>query len=250
MASREITSWIVPLRGHALDLEELLIYLDGSPVAVVKRGESYFLQPSASIAGTTHDRVGELAIEYLGLINGAASVLIDGYRPAELDGGGFYGIDARGDIANTVLQVGCAEMRCKAGHITIAVNGVKQKDNRLGVMDVLLRQAAQDRAKADALALVGRRTPSWSELYLVFELVEANAGSRMYADGWIGRAESTLFTRTANSFTALGKAARHGKDRGDPPVNPMRQQDAVRLMRSLVAGWLKGPDTPASANDG
>lgn len=249
MTSRAITAWIVPLKGHAFDLEDLPVYLDGSPVTVVKRGASHYLQISTSVVGATHERVGDLAIDFLGLINGAASALIDGYRPVELDGGGFYGIDAIGEIANTVIKVGSAEMRCKAGHVTIAVNGVTQKDCRKGLMDQLLREATRSRAKADALALVGRPTPTWSELYLVFELVEANAGSCMFADGWIGRTEATLFTRTANSYTALGKAARHGKDRGDPPSTPMQQRDAVQLMRSLVAGWLKG--THASApNDG
>ncbi|TAJ20625.1 MAG: hypothetical protein EPO47_11190 [Rugosibacter sp.] len=250
MTSRQISAWIVPLKGHAFDLEDLPIYLDGSPVTVVKRGDRHFLQISTSVAGTTHERVEELAVDFLGLINGAASVLIDGYRPLEFEGGGFYGIDAIGEVANTVIQVSSAEMRCKAGHVTISVNGVTHEDGRKGLMDQLLREATRNRAKADALALVGRPAPSWSELYLVFELVEANAGSRMYADGWIGRAESKLFTRTANSYTALGKAARHGKDRGDPPTNPMHQRDAVRLMRSLVAGWLKGTHAAAGANDG
>lgn len=250
MTSREIAAWIVPLKGHPFDLEDLPIYLDGSPVTVVKRGESHFLQISTSVAGTTHEQVGQRAIDYLALINGAASVLIDGYRLVELDGDGFYGIDAAGNVANTAIQVGSAEMRCKAGHVTLAVNGVTQQDSRKGLINELLRETTRSRAKADALALVGRPTPSWSELYLVFELVEANTGSRMYVDGWIGRTESTLFTRTANSYTALGKAARHGKDRGDPPTKPMHQRDAVRLMRSLVAAWLKGSRASASANDG
>jgi hypothetical protein len=250
MTSREITAWIVPLKGHAFDLEDLPLYLDGSPVIVVKRGESHFLQIATSVAGTTHEQVGQLAIDYLALINGAASVLIDGYRNVELEVGHFYGIDAVGNVANTVIQLGSAEMRFKAGHVTVTVNGASQQDSRKGLIDELLRETTRNRAKADALAIVGRPTPSWSELYLVFELVEANAGKRMYSDGWIGKTESKLFTRTANSYTALGKAGRHGKDRGAPPANPMHQGDAVRLMRSLVVAWLKGTRASASANDG
>ena len=101
----------------------------------------------------------------LALVNGAASVLIDGYRPIELEGGAFYGIDENDEVANTVIQVGTAEMRWKGGHVTIAINGVAQPDERKGSMSSLLREALHNRAKADALTLVGRSSPSWSELY-------------------------------------------------------------------------------------
>lgn len=239
MTSRAITAWVVPLKGHEFDLEDLPIYLDGSPVTVVKREANYFLQLSTSVAGATYERVGDLAADFLALVNGAASVLIHGYRLIELEGGAFYGIDANGEIAHTVIQVDTAEVRCKGGHVTIAINGVAQPDHRRSSMGSLLREASHNRAKADALTLVGRPSPNWSELYLVFELVEANVGGRMFADGWIGRTEANLFTRTANSYTALGMAGRHGKDRGDPPAEPMQQQAAVTLMRSLVAGWLQ-----------
>lgn len=249
MTGRKVTAWIVPLKGHAFDLEDLPIYLEGSPVTVVKREAGHFLQLSTGAAGETHERVGELAAEFLGLINGAAGVLIHGFRQVELEGGGVYGIDANGDVASTVIQVGTAELRSKAGHVTIAINGVAQPDARKGSMNLLLQEATQNRAKADALTLVGRPSPSWSELYLVFELIEANAGSRMYSEGWIGRADARLFTRTANSYTALGKAGRHGKDRGDPPARPMQQQSAIALMRTLVGAWLK--DSSATPkNDG
>jgi hypothetical protein len=217
---------------------------------VVKRGDKYFLQLSTSVAGTTYERVGELAADFLALVNGAASVLIHGYRPIELEGGAFNGIDENGEIAHTVIQVGTAEMRCKAGQVTIAINGVAQPDQRKGSMSPILREALHNRAKADALMLVGRSFPSWSELYLVFELVEANVGRRMFTEGWIGQTDATLFTRTANSYTALGTAGRHGKDRGDPPAAPMQQQAAVTLMRSLVAAWLRDSSATSFQNDG
>ncbi len=239
MTNRAITAWVVPLKGHEFDLEDLPIYLDGSPVTVVKRGAKYFLQLSTSVAGPTYERMDDVAANLLALVNGAASVLIQGYRPIELEGGAFYGIGAKGEVAHTVIQAGTAEARCKGGQVTIAINGVAQPDHRKGAMGELLRQASHNRAKADALTLVGRPSPSWSELYHVFELVEVNVGSRMFADGWIGRTEANLFTRTANSYTALGAAGRHGKDRGDPPAEPMPQQAAVTLMRSLVAAWLR-----------
>lgn len=250
MTRREIAAWVLPLKGHVFDLEDLPIYLDGSPVTVVKRQEGYFLQISTSVAVPSYERVVELANDFLGLINGAASVLLHGHRPIELEGGAYYGIDAQGEIAHTVIQVGTAEARCEAGHMTVVVGGVPQQDHRKGQMASLVSEATRNRAKADALALVGRPSPSWSELYLIFELVEANVGGRMYSEGWIGKTEAKLFGRTANSYTALGRAGRHGKDRGDPPAQPMQQADASLLMRNLVLAWLKHTELGASANDG
>src|SRR5690606_2005956 len=104
VTSRPVSAWVVRLKGHAFDLEDLPIYLDGSPVTVVRRGTDYFLQMSAQMAGATPERVGQLAIDFLALINGAASVLIHGHRPLELEVGGFYGIDENGEVAHTVIQ--------------------------------------------------------------------------------------------------------------------------------------------------
>lgn len=107
-------------------------------------------------------------------------------------------------------------------------------------MGLRMKEASHNRAKADALTLVGRPSPSWSELYLIFELVEANVGGRMFADGWIGRTEANLFTRTANSYTALGMAGRHGKDRGDPYAIS-RRRVVTRQRRNHAPRMTAGP---------
>ena len=150
-----------------------------------------------------------------------------------------FGIDANGKVVRTIVRAGVGVARAKGGHAKISMNGIAEPDRRMGSMTALLMEAAKNKAKADALALVGRQSPSWSELYLVFELVKANVGGRMLSEGWIAKNDATLFTRTANSYTALGKTGRHGKDRGDPPSIPMHQKAAADLMRVLVCRWLR-----------
>jgi hypothetical protein len=249
MTCDAVSAWIVPLKGHSFDLEDLPIYLSGSPVTVVKRNAGYFMQLSTSVTGAGYERVTTLANEYLALINGAAIVTLDGFQPIEL-GDGLFGIDANGEVKHTVLQVQSAVMRSKAGHVTVAVNGVALPDDRTGAMSRLLRSAAEHQAKADVLALIGRPSPTWSELYLVFELVEAHVGGRMYSEGWIGRADAKRFTHTANSYTALGKAGRHGKDTNHPPPKPLPHRAATVFMRSLVANWLKEIRAESQLNGG
>lgn len=238
MTINAISAWIIPLKGHAYDLEDLPIYLSGSPVTVIKRETGFFMQISTSVIGDDSERIADVASEYLSLINGAATLLLNNFHPLEL-GDGFFGIDENGDIAHTVIQLRSVMMRVKAGHGVIVVNGVTLPDERAGAMSDILRCAIEDRGKADALALIGRPSPTWSELYLVFELVEANTQGRMHSECWISKADKIRFQRTANSYTALGKAARHGKDTAQPPSTPLTHCAATNLMRNLVARWFK-----------
>ncbi|WP_146134646.1 hypothetical protein [Aphanothece minutissima] len=243
MSNQNVSSWAVPLKGHLFDIEDLPLYLNESPVAVIKSAEKYWLILSKGLAGETHDGVLEIAERYLTLINGAASLLIDGYRPIELEGGVFHGLDDDGEIAQVVVPAGTIEVRCKFGHVTISAGGEPRLDDRIGSMSRIINDATGSQAKADALTILGRSSPSWSELYLAFELVKANVGSRMFTAKWINQTDATLFTRTANSYTALGSSGRHGRDRGDPPTEPMEKQDALVLVRSLVASWFRDPWT-------
>lgn len=243
MVDRAVVAWILPLRGHAFDLADLPIYLHGSTVTVMKRDDGYFLWIAAEVSGEGHERVPAIAADAIEFINGAAGLLIDGFRPIALERGGFFGLDTNGEVANTVLQVDSAEIRFKGEHVTISINGEAQPDQRRGAITALLRETLVHRAKADALALLGRAKPTWSELYLVFELVEANAGGQMYSDGWITKAETKLFTRTANSYTALGRDGRHGSERTAPPSATMSQGAAIALMRALVRNWFKATAT-------
>jgi len=238
VSSRPVTAWLVPLEGHAFDLEDLPVYLKGSAIQVTKGSNGYQLELPASIAGCSHERVVELSAAFVDLMNGAASLVFASYRPIQLADGSFYGIDQTGSIVNTVLRVQSAEMRCKAGHVTMLVDGIAQQDTRQGQITRLMDAADGNVAARDALSIMGRSAPSWSELYLVYELVEANAGNRMYAEKWIARTEGKRLTRTANSYTALGRASRHGKQTTQPPRDPMTQREATVLMRALVAAWL------------
>jgi hypothetical protein len=246
MSDRLITSWIVPLKGATPDLEDLPIGLAGSSVTVVKREDKYFLQLPTSVAGTTYERVGEHAVDLVAIINGVASVCIQGYRPIEIEGGALYGLDQHGDVMHTVMQVNPAELRLKGNLTTVLINGGAQPDSRSGSLSSFLTQALHNRAKANALTLVGRLSPTWSELYVAYELVQSHAGSRMITDRWISESDATLFKRTACNYNVLGVMARHGDPRFDPPDEPMQHQTAVALMRSLVKAWLQDSSATSS----
>lgn len=244
VTTRPISAWIVSLSGHQFDLEDLPILLHGSAVHVAKREDGYYLVLPRAVAGSAPELIRTLAAEHLALINGAASLLSESFRPIEM-GDACYGVDEHGEVASTVVSVGCGEARAKGGRVLISINGIGQPDARCGAATALLRAAGSSTAAADALVIAGRPAPSWSELYLVYELIESNTGRRMFENGWIQKSDAALFTRTANSYTALGRIGRHGKDRGDPPPKPMALREATTLMRTVAAAWLRDLESQA-----
>lgn len=239
-ASRPITAWIVPLKGHPFDLEDLPLYLEHSRISVVRREEAYFLSIGADIVGQTFERVIPAAERYAALLNGLCAVALKGVQPFELDGGPFHGIDAQGNVVHTAVRIGPAGVRCKVGRVTPLVDSIAGREGKGGALTPLLQAAKASISKADALVIVGRSIPSWSELYLVFQLVESGVGRRMYRQRWISLSDAEHFTRTASSHTALHKrgSRRHKDTSGEPPADPMAHPVALHLMRRLVARWL------------
>src|SRR4051794_24055851 len=101
-----------------------------------------------------------------------------------------------------------------------------------------LRLARGEEAVSRALRVFAQGAVRWSDMYHAFEIVETAVGRRMYDAGWITRQEANLFTWTANSPAVVGEQARHGRQRDQPPPEPMSEDDARRVIRTLVTHWL------------
>ncbi len=230
-------SWIIPLEGHQFDVEDLPHWLAGQDVHVVKRDEKFVLVVPVNLIGESCEPVRAFAEDHLELINGIGRLLRRQFRPVALSDK-LYGVDSMGTIIHTVVAVTGVEIRMKAGTLRVNNGGVLGGDLRDGAAVPFILAAASSNRRRDALVIVGRPDLTWSELYLLFELVEAEVGSRMFTLGWVAKADADLFTRTANSYSALRSEGRHGKDRGAPPLVPMQKALAVDLVRNLVSSWL------------
>jgi len=240
MTIRQIVSWIVPLIGHQFDLEDFPFWLAGQDIRIVERDDSFVLVIPVAIVGINPEPVLPFARAHLELLNGIGRVLSSSFRQLSI-ADKLFGVDAAGAVVSTVVPVGCAEMRGKAGALGVVVGGEVQPDPREGVALPLLRAAMRSPRAHDALVIVGRPNLTWSELYLLFELVQADIGGQIFDLGWISRRDAKLFSQTANSYSSLRSAGRHGKDRGDPPPLPMQHHVAVGLVRNLVLAWLLLP---------
>jgi hypothetical protein len=243
MSRRQITSWTVPLVGHRFDLEDLPLWFAGLDVHVEPHDNGFALIIPAQIVGDSYEPVRAFAEEQLALVNGIGRLLSSSFRPVSLTDT-LFGMDSAGVVRNTVVAVDSAEMRGKAGSVRVVIGGNAQPDPAEGAASLLMCAASRSTRAHDALIIIGRPNLTWSELYLLFELVEAEVGAQMFELAWISRSDADLFTRTANSYSVLRSSGRHGKDRGDPPVQPMRHGPAVALIRALILAWLSHVGAP------
>ena len=232
-----VVTWLVPLEGHQFDLEDLPSLLAGSPVSVVVRDDVCCLVIPVELIGDGHDVARVFAEQQIAQINGAARLLWSSSRPVRATDT-IFGLDSMGKTVSTVLAVTGGEFRMKGGVVSLVTSNEDPSEPQAGAAAEILAAAARSPAARDALTMLGRPTVTWSELYIVFELVQADVGSRIYELGWVSKSRARWFTRTANSYMALGLAGRHGKDRGAPPRVPMSLGEATTLVHDLVRNWI------------
>jgi hypothetical protein len=233
-----VVTWRIPLIGHEFDLEDFPLWLSDQQVQVEKQGDSYFLVLPCAVAGHGYEYVHAIASQHLELLNGIGRILYRAFRPISL-ADTFVGVNAAGGVVHTVVQPGSTEIRSKAGTLQVEIDGALYPDPTTNAASPYLKAAARAKEARSAIALLGKPNRTWTDLYNLFELVEADMGGRMYAMGWISKAKATKFTATANSFTTLGLQGRHGKDTGRAPINPVAHQEADKLILTLVEQWLK-----------
>ncbi len=72
-------------------------------------------------------------------------------------------------------------------------------------------------------------------------MIEGDVGGQheLEKKDWVPRDKLDLFGRTANSPEAVGDAARHGRQSGEPPKEPMELYEAQALIKTLVKKWLE-----------
>jgi len=246
MANFNIGAWVIPLIGHQYDLEDLPLWTAGQDVHVAKRDGAFVLWIPAEIIGESPEPVRALAEDRLALVNGVGRLLSSAFRPVSL-AAEFIGVDPSGATVSTVIALGTGEARAKGYALGVSTGNHVPPNPPEAAASPLMRATTISRRAHDALTIVGRPTLTWAEIYLLFELVEAEVGGKMFELGWVSQEDATLFCRTANSYSALGSKGRHGKDKGAPPPQPMQHGVAIMLIRGLVLAWLRYVGEPRPA---
>jgi hypothetical protein len=82
---------------------------------------------------------------------------------------------------------------------------------------------------------------SWFNLWKSYEAIrDANGGTApsLVAKGWMTDEEVERFRETANTYAAVGDAARHAKLGEAPPPNPMGLEEGEDCVRALLHRWV------------
>lgn len=233
-----VAAWLIPLVGDAFDLEDFPRWLAWQSIQVVLREGQYVLRIPATLVGGQPHEVRAFAEDRLAVLNGIGPLLFPDFRPIAL-GALMFAEHADGKGLTTILPVAPAQPRMKGQTFRVSIAGDSLPDARVAAAEPFLKAAAASRRVHDALVLLGRPQLTWSELYLIFEIVQEDAGRRMYNSGWINEPDAERFTRTACSYQSLGIEARHGHSKWSPPTHPMTHEHASRLVRGLLAKWLR-----------
>jgi hypothetical protein len=236
-----VSKWIVELKGHRFDLEDLPDLLHGTGLSVEEQGSGWILAPSLFTQWTVKADSHHVEIEahrLVELINGLARCLTHESRGVEIKH--VCAIDTNGVRNHFALITEVLSARAKA-YDTVTSSDGRVVGRPKGAWRHHARVALDNENIGKALQWVSRRPTTWGNLYKAFELVRAYGRNEreMIAGRWASRGEISLFRRTANSVGAIGDDARHGVDQEVPPKQPMDLPTAATLVRRLVKAWIE-----------
>ncbi|MGD0408872.1 MAG: hypothetical protein ABSB34_07780 [Candidatus Limnocylindrales bacterium] len=126
-------------------------------------------------------------------------------------------------------------VRVQASPPTVVVNGTI-----LEPMEVkLLRLQASNEHLRLALHFLNADL-SWFNLWKAFEPIrDANGGAAgLVARGWTSEPDIDRFRKTANTYAAVGDAARHAILAAAPPPNPIGLEQAEDYVRAILTRWV------------
>jgi hypothetical protein len=238
--------WKVQLTGHEFDLEEFPLWLEGASVRVLRENGEFHL--AATCFGELDGAADVLraAREILDLLNGLGRLNEPSFH--HIGVGSVHRSFPDGRTEQYLFASEGIRARGKCHPLIVSAEGQPQPDPRAGVLTPLLHKAVASEPMQRALGFLSRAQLTWNDLYRAMEVVESTVGGEMFAKGWLTKAQQERFNRTANSYSVLGADARHGRDRHEPPANPVSFEEAKQIVFSVVLRWLKAAADAPLAN--
>lgn len=241
--------WQVQVQGAVGDLEHLARHFTSPPHVVRRDDEGHgFIYESTLFTGcTTSDEVLDAMNRQLPVLSGVLKMVQGSCEP--LRGGGVYRRNAAGG-RDAFLHVNDAVHSHIADEVSLTVmdaSGSVVGNHLVPPRTVRLANLAfRDAAVAKAFRLIAQTdSGSWVGLYRLYELIEADVGDATFLirRGWTTTRALKRFKHSANSVAVAGDSARHGKETGAPPTNPMSLAEAAAYVAYILEVWLayKGP---------
>ena len=234
--------WEIVLAGDDADLRSLSESFADGDQAILKRDGKYLFRWSVLDGLSDAAQVKAVADEHIALLSGAASLTLGAIEPIKVaqmilvsDDGSCH-IHVSPDPVGLTFRTSVPTVQIGRADGTEEIH--RPADPAKAWLLAAVKSSSSDNM-ARALRLFGEREHDWAKLYHLLEIVEASVGRNGITDaGWATKRQLKRFRHTANSPEAAGDAARHGRERTQPPPRPMTLNDARELTRRVVRQWL------------
>lgn len=226
-------TWAVGVVGGEWELGEITPHLAGS-IRISRADDGWELTSDAFDGLTEAETVRAFAQETLALLNGLAAIWLE--EPGSLQVGNVRRYRPNGAKDVWVFPEPIA-LRLRVGTPTVLINDVAVPAPSW-IPDLEL--AAHDASVQAVLSFLGG-TVTWHDLYSALEVIlqDDRTGQRGGVIRWAGVSDARLrlFTQTANSYSAIGTAARHGPRFVAPP-RAIEMSEARALISDIARKWL------------
>jgi len=223
-----MSKWLVELGGTPRDLQFIAHYINSSELNIIKEKDIFYLESKELYTDKPITDIMVLVDDLIDILNGAAIL----YYPKiqRITHKQIFRIKENGERESFALL--------HAQPTDTLLYSFRDDDKTLPNW---LEIGKKDEAVARAFTLYGALEHNWRNLYMVLDVIQDDLGGEknLIKQKWLDKNRIKLFKSTANSYRAIGKAARHAKKSFEPPKKPMDIHDAQTLFDLLLREWLK-----------
>lgn len=223
--------WLVEIIGDDSVLKQLSKVCISPEMNICKEEDCFVLKSKdfRSLKGVVE--VFNKACEIVELIAGAAKVATG----SKISMGHVIEVDDGGKKRRHIIGSGESQIEIDQEMTMQVGDGSVFEINQAAPVADWYAMAKKNEGVAKVLRLISEGGLDFKKLFILFEEVQGDVGSKIFNEKWATKAEIDRFTRTAQPY-------RHGKPRKDrltPPKIPMRLEEAGSLVMHIVENWLK-----------
>lgn len=229
--------WYVKLTGDASTLRELstILNTDDCRISYNNQEECYLLESSKFDDIKNHSEVYRLGLKLLDGLSGPLRFEF-GYSAPKADG---HVINIKKDGTRTVSAFACPAsigLTIGAPSATVSIDGVVITYE--SPISKKLRLQREDEYVRKALAIYKKEALEWSDLYILYEIIQEDIGGNPYSKKWIDQKEEYRLNQTAQHYRHGPKKERNGNFKFPLPAEPMEIAIARKLIKIIVNKWI------------
>ncbi|WP_342555581.1 hypothetical protein [Paenibacillus sp. FSL R7-0652] len=226
--------WVICLAGDEKELYELSKSLNTPKLTIFKEEGEYRLK-SIDISSTDdYKEVSKKVENLVKLIDGLTKLVLGAHRRITVSD--IYLLNDNGGRTFFMSAVLSGTSSMTAIPQIIKADGTIEISNPADSVPDLLELCEKHEVIDKVIKLISYDDESWVGLYKIFEVIAKDADVKSFSS--ISSENLKRFTRTANSYKAIGMEARHALDY-EPPKEPMYITEAKSLICLLVNEWIK-----------